>query len=344
MVDIGSRPAAKRPAGWKLAFNLILLVGLIGIFAWQIHNNWDGIVAYPWHALRWDLAGAALAVLLLCSLLDILIWNRALGWFCEPLPFRKVTPVFIWSNLARYIPGKVASLFVRAALGAEAERPPVPVLAASALELALRTASALMVFVFCLHAWGQVGRTDKDTESFFLSALAIIVAVMICAHPKIMMPVLNWVLKKIKQPVIAHSLRYRDVLGLVGMEIARWILIGVSTYLLAWAIYPPARSALLALIGMANASWAAGFLSMTPGGLGVSEGIQFLVLSKSLHFKHELALILPLSARVWSLAAEGLWALAALPLYYRWSRPGIAGVHVGCTQPPAPALSGKPDD
>ena len=320
MVDTGSPPVVKRASWWKLAFNIILLLGLLGIFAWQIHKNWNDITAYPWYALQWSLAIAALLVLLLCSLLEILIWNRALSWFAEPLPFRKVAPVFIWSNLARYIPGKVASLFVRTALGMEAGRPAVPVLAASALELALRTASALIVFVVCLPAWGQVGRTDQDTESFFISALVIIVIVMICAHPKIMMPVLNWVLKKIRQPAIAHSLRYRDVLGLVGLEIGRWVLIGVSTFLLAWAIYPPARHALLALIGMANASWAAGFLSMTPGGLGVSEGIQFLVLSKSLRFEHELALILPLSARVWSLAAEGLWALAALPLYARWSR------------------------
>jgi len=313
-------PLAKKSSGWKLAFNIVLMLGLVGIFVWQIKSNWKDIINYPWHDLRWDLAIAALLVLLLCSLLDILIFNRALSWFAEPLPFIKVVPVFIWSNLARYIPGKVASLIARAALGVEAERPAVPVLAASALELALRIASALTVFVVCLPAWGQVGRTDKATESFFISALVIIVAVMICAHPKIMMPVLNWGLKKIKQPPIAHSLRYRDVLGLVGMEISRWVLIGVSTFLLAWAIYPPAKTAMPALIGMSNASWAAGFLSMTPGGLGVSEGVQYLVLSTALHFKRELALVLPLSARVWSLAAEGLWALAALPLYARWSR------------------------
>lgn len=339
MVDTDSPPVVKRTSWWKLAFNLFLLIGLVGIFAWQISKNWDGIVNYPWHELRWDLAGAALAVLLLCSLLDILIWNRALSWFAAPLPFSKVLPVFIWSNLARYIPGKVASLFVRAALGVEAGRKPVPVLAASALELALRTASALMVFVVCLPAWGQAGRADKATESFFASALVIIVVVMICAHPKIMMPVLNWGLRKIKQPPIAHTLRYRDVFALVGMELTRWVLIGTATFLLAWAIYPPARHALLALIGMANASWAAGFLSMTPGGLGVAEGVQFLVLSKSLRFDHEMALILPLSARLWSLLAEGLWALAALPLYAGWSRKSIWD-----RRRSAPALSGEPEE
>ena len=317
-------PAVKRPSWWKIAFNIVLVLGLIGAFVRELYKNWDGIIAYPWHLLNWELAMAAMGELLFCSLLEILIWNRALGCFVEPLSFVKVVPVFIWSNLARYIPGKVASLFLRTALGVEAGRPAVPVLATSALELALRTASALLIFIICLPAWGQTGRTDRNTELFLITAIVIIAVVMVCAHPKISMPVLNWGLKKIKQPSIAHRLRYRDILGLIVLEMIRWVLVGISVFLLAWAIYPPARYAMLALIGMANASWAAGFLSLAPGGVGVAEGVQILVLSKSLGFPHEVALILPVSARVWSLAAESLWALAAWPLYARWSRKGTA--------------------
>jgi len=320
MVETTALPVRKRPSWWKLAFNLILLIGLVGIFAWQISKNWDGIVKYPWHELRWDLAGAALAVLLLCSLLEILIWNRTLSWFADPLPFSKVVPVFIWSNLARYIPGKVASLFVRAALGVEAERHPVPVLASSALELALRTASALLIFVVCLPTWGHAAQAAKSTEVLFIVGIIIILAVFTCAHPKIMMPALNWGLKKIKQPPIIHTLRYRDILSLVGMEIVRWILIGVALVLLSIAIYSPSRHAVIALIGLANASWAAGFIFMTPAGLGTAESIQYIVLERSLHFLPVAATIIPVAVRIWSLAAEGLWALAALPLYARWSR------------------------
>jgi|GEM_PF-1677067 len=339
MVETAALPVRKRPSWWKLALNLVLLFGLIGIFAWQISKNRDGIVKYPWHELRWDLAGAAFAVLLLCSLLEILIWNRALSWFADPLPFRKVMPVFIWSNLARYIPGKVASLFVRAALGVEADRPPVPVLASSALELALRTASALLVFVVCLPTWGHVAQTDKKTEILLIIGLVIIVAVFTCAHPKIMMPALNWSLKKIKQPPVVHTLRYRDILGLVGMEMIRWILIGMALVLLSMAIYSPARRAVIALVGLANASWAAGFIFMTPAGMGTAEYIQYIVLNGSLHFLPAAASIIPVAARVWSLAAEGLWALAALPLYARWSRESTWG-----RRRPAPALSGKPEE
>lgn len=313
-------PFAKKSSRWKVVFNLLLLVGLVGIFAWQVSNNWDNITQYQWQNTRWDLAVAAFVVLLICSLLDILIWNRALSWFTQPLPFIKVMPVFIWSNLARYIPGKVASLFLRTALGMEAERPPVPVLASSALELALRIASALLIFVVSLTTWGHVAQTDRKTETLLIIGIVIIVTVFICAHPKIMMPVLNWGLKKIKQPQIDHTLRYRDILGLVGMEITRWVLVGISFVLLSMAIFPPARHAVVALIGLANASWAAGFILMTPAGMGPAEYIQYIVLGKSLHFPTAAASIIPVASRVWSLAAEGFWALAALPLYARWSR------------------------
>jgi len=325
MVDTDSRPAAKQSSWWKLAFNLALLSGLVSIFVLQVQKNWNDIVnPQTWHELRWDLAGVALVILLFCSLLDILIWNRALSWFAAPLPFVKVAPVFIWSNLARYIPGKVASLFLRAALATEADRPAVPVLAASALELALRTASALIIFVATLPTWGRVAQHAKATEAFFITGVIIIVVVLICAHPKMMMPVLNWTLKKIKQPIIEHTLRYRDVLGLIGLEMVRWVLVGISFVLLACAVYPPAWHAMLTLIGVANASWAAGFLSMTPAGLGMAEVVQNRVLASSSLFglreSSIIPVILPVAARVWSLAAEGLWALAVWPLYYRWSR------------------------
>lgn len=315
MVEIGAQPLAKKSSPWKLLLNLLVLFGLVGIFAWQIKKSWPEIVSYPWHHLRWELAGAAFAILLLCSLFEILIWNRSLSWFTESLPFQQVTPVFIWSNLARYIPGKVASLVLRAALAVEFNRPPVPVLAASALELALRTASALLIFIVTLPTWGH--SVQSDAGSLLKTAVVIIAVVIVCAHPRIMIPVLNWGLKKIKQPPVERTVRYRDVLGLLGAETVRWLLYGLAYVLLACAVYPPAKHAVVALIGVANASWAAGFIGMTPGGMGWAEWVQKTVLGSSLHFQIAVSLILPVLMRLWSLVAEGLWALAAWLLYSR---------------------------
>jgi len=317
MPETGTLPAAKKSSPGKLWLNVLLLIALVGVFAWQIHSNWPEVVKYPWHGLRWEWAMWAFAGLLLCSLCDIIIWNRALGWFTESLPFAQAVPVFIWSNIARYIPGKVFSLLVRAGLGHHYQRHPVPVLAASVLELAVRLASALMVFLFTLPTWQQP--PESHMESLLIMLACIVVVLMIGAHPRIMLPVLNWGLKKIKQHPIERRVRYRDVLWLLAAETVRWLAYGGAFLLLACAVYLPSAHVPFALIGIANAAWAAGFVGMAPAGLGLAEIVQKIFMG-ALGFPIAVSLILPVLMRMGSLAAEGIWALVAWPLHISCSR------------------------
>ncbi|HEY3379765.1 MAG TPA: hypothetical protein VGL77_20000 [Armatimonadota bacterium] len=302
-------PLTKRPAGWKLALNLALPVILLAVFAWQIHKSWPDIRDYNW-ALRWDLVALALVVLLINSALEVAIWNRTLAWFTDVLPFRLAVPVYIWSSLARYIPGKVASLVIRAGLAKEANRDIVPVLASSTVELALRTASGLFLFLVALLVW-HISASTK----MLAPALAVIPLVLICAHPKIMLPVMNWALVKIKQPTITHTLGYGEVLGIFAATVIRWAFYGFAFALLACAIYPTAADHIPVLIGTAAGSWAAGFVGMSPGGLGLAEWVQKVILQESLHFPLEVALVLPVLFRLGTLLAEGAWALVSVVLW-----------------------------
>jgi hypothetical protein len=61
MLETGSQPVAKKSSPWKLLLNVLLRVGLVGIFAWQVQKNWTEIASYSWHDLRWMLAGWAFA-------------------------------------------------------------------------------------------------------------------------------------------------------------------------------------------------------------------------------------------------------------------------------------------
>lgn len=303
----------KRPAAWKMVVNLLILVLVVGVFGWQLHKEWPQIVGYQW-SLHWGLAGTALFLLLICSLLDNLIWNRTLGWFLEPLPFHQLVPVFMWSYMGRYIPGKVGSLVLRVVLAAEVGRAPVPTLAASAVELALRLASALLLFLCTLASWGALIH-DKTFSKLSLSAFIIIPVILICAHPRVMLPVMNWGLKLLKKPPIERKLRYRDIMGVLLAEMARWLIYGLAFWLLVLAVYPAAATHVVELLGTAVVSWAAGFVLASPGGLGWSEWVIKTLLEQSLAFPTAVAFILPVLMRLWTLAAEGAWALAAIPLW-----------------------------
>ncbi|MHB0935605.1 MAG: lysylphosphatidylglycerol synthase domain-containing protein [Armatimonadota bacterium] len=308
-----SFPVANKQAWWKTAFHILLPLVLLGIFAWQIWDSRGEIVSHPWAKMHWGFAAASLGLLLVNSLLEILIWNRALGWFTVPLPFPLATPAFVWSTLARYIPGKVASLLIRVALTSEMNRHPVPVLASSLMDLTLRTASALLIALVTLSTWGQVAR-DKFSQELLGIPIGIIVIILVVAHPRLMIPAMNWVLRRCKRAPIERKLRYRDVLGLLVAVAGRWSLYGLAFALLACAIFPEAQDHMIALIGIANAAWAAGFLGMSPGGLGIAEFVQKVALHQSLGFSAAVALILPVLWRLWTLVAEGLWALVSWAL------------------------------
>lgn len=304
----------KKQSTWKLLLNIAITLLLIAVIGWQFYTNWPEIKTFNWE-INWLLLIVALISLLLNSLLEILIWNKTLGWFATPLPLLQAAPVYIWSALARYIPGKIASLVLRVALAREVKAPVIPVLASSTVELALRTASGLLLFFVVMLSVGI-----KAEGALLYLPISVIPLVLLCAHPKIMMPVMNWLLKKIKQPPIAHSLRYREVLGIFAATIFRWLIYGSAYALLAIAIYPQAASKFILLLSTAAGSWSAGFIGLTPGGLGMAEWVQKIILSNTLHFSTTIALMLPVLFRMATLLAEGIWALAAIFMRRSWPK------------------------
>ena len=202
-----------------------------------------------------------------------------------------------------------ATRVLRVALALEYGRTAVPVLASSVVELALRIASALLLLLLSLPGWAAPAHNDK--LSLLLKTSAVIIPlVLVCAHPKVMLPAMNWGLKKINKPLITRALRYSEVLGVLALECARWVLYGLAFLLLASSVYAAAWNHPLALIGVAAGSWAGGFIASSPGGLGFAEVLLGLCLT-ALGFPPQMAVVLPLLARFWTLIGEALWALAA---------------------------------
>ena len=245
-MQVNAIPGKKPTTWWKLAINITVPLLLIFVFAREIDKSWPDIRHYHW-AIDWRLATLAILVLCVNSLVEILIWNKTLSWFTAPLPFNQVTPIYIWSSLARYVPGKVFSLFLRAALCAQVQCDIIASLAASTVELALRTASGFLLFLLVLISSGNI-----TPQRYLL--LLLVILVLICAHPRIMLPVMNWILTKIKQQRIEKTLRYRDVLFIFAAIIGRWMIYGLGMTLLAAAIFSPALKYYLMLIGTA-AAW-----------------------------------------------------------------------------------------
>jgi uncharacterized membrane protein YbhN (UPF0104 family) len=180
------------------------------------------------------------------------------------------------------------------------------------VELALRSAASLMVALLIFIVPGS-----HAVRILMKFAYIVIPLVLICAHPKIMMPVMNWVLRKIKQVPISRPVSYGNVLSVLLATIFRWGVYGLGYTLLVRAVSGVSWTDYPVLAGTGAAAWFAGFLGMSPGGLGWMEVVQQTILHDSLHLAVA-ATVIPALFRLESLLAEGLWALAAV--FMRHSR------------------------
>ena len=92
----------------------------------------------------------------------------------------------------------------------------MPVLASSVVELALRTASALLIFICVFMVWGVSVAQWKIAVAVLLLALTLV-----CAHPRIMLPIANFVLRKLKKTPINRALRPTSLSGIPSLAIRR---------------------------------------------------------------------------------------------------------------------------
>jgi len=310
--DIHKTILTKKPKKGLLStlLSIFLPIVIVGIFAWQIHKDWDSIVSFDW---KFNTAFAIIAFFLLLTntALEVGVWNKTLGWFTQQLPYRLAIPTYVWSSVARYIPGKVASFFVRLGLTLQLNVPAIPMLAASTVELAVRTASG---FFMILLSFLIVHTGEKSERSIIIAGIIIIVVVLVVAHPKIMIPIMNWFLRKIKQPEIMIVPKYRSILLVFGLNVFRWIIYGSAFAMLCASIYKISLEDFIPMIGIAPGSWAAGFVLLSPGGLGFAEWIQNFGINNILKVS-TVALILPVLFRLSTLAAEGIWSLIGIPCW-----------------------------
>ncbi len=310
-------PVVTRPNRVATSVNLLLFIGLVGYVAREVIKVWPKLIAHPWTLTPLP-AISALLMLLACGLLDVVIWNRTLGWFVRALPYRQAAPIYLWSYLARYIPGKVFSLVLRISLSTQVGLPVIPVLTSSLVELALRTAGALVLAVpLLLHGVNNLGNVKWV-------GLGLLPAILLCAHPRVMLPLMNWGLRKLKRPQLPETLRYRDILGLCGLLVIRWVGYGTAFVLLTRAVGLENEPQMLFTGGVAVTSWAAGFLGMSPGGLGITE-ITFMKLLPQAGIAAEVAVGLALLFRALTLLAEGLLALLAWGVR-AWTAPAAVSV------------------
>lgn len=279
-----------------LAPALILLA--VVFLARALIGGWNEVREYEW---RFDFSYLTLSVVLI-FLYYAQQWG---GWrlvmhsFGDPMTRYESAAVWFASILGRYVPGNVAMVAGRIGLCRRRGVPARTTLASMVYENALILISALLVAAASVPFWPPFEYKNYALLLVLLAPLGLVLL-----HPAVFEKVSDAALRRFKREPLPATLPFGRVLALLLYYVGGWLLLGLAFAALAASVSPVGTAAEVALlVGGYAFAWEVGFLSfVTPSGLGVKEGVLFLILV--LVFPAPVAAALTVLSRLWQTLAE----------------------------------------
>ncbi len=252
--------------------------------------------------------GIALIALFLSFLVNVFAWLYFLRLFDHKISFMKMWKILALPSLGRYIPGKIWSIagvvYFAGKEGISRKKTSLGI----AISMAISLLAALVVFLISLAFWPSPSEVLS-----YIRVLLVLPFILVMIHPKIFLPVTNKALKIIKRTPITVEISYKHMIVLTLQYILLWLLQGLSFYFIIRSLFYINISQIPAIIGVYPLAWVIGFLSfITPGGIGVREGI--IVYLLSFIIPQPIAIMAALISRIISTIQEICQALVALKI------------------------------
>ena len=296
----------------KIVRAAALILSLIFMAA-LVSSQWQTLAAFQWH-FRPGWLLPSFALLVAGMLVELSIWRFLLASLGGKLRWSRAAQTWFISNLARFIPGNIWQILGMAELAADDGVSRLTTFTSIVLHQVLSIAAgaslAALYFAVAGHSSFIIHHSSFDLLSMIRPLLWLIPLGLLLCHPRILQAILNRLLALLRRPAIAVTLTGRQMaLALLGYA-AAWLLTGGGFALLAAAITPITPQQVSALIAAWAAAYVIGYLSLvTPGGLGVREGVMVLLLQPL--FPPPIPTVIALSARLWTIIAEAAGAAIA---------------------------------
>ena len=226
----------------------------------NLSRNWEQITLAltqinPKHLMG---AGFLTLLMLLCMPLG---WNLTLYIFGHPLGYKQAAFIFFRSSILRYLPGSFWQFTGRAAMAKESGVPLSIYTKSTFLEL-----SVLLSMCGVFSGMGLVIFFHKS--SFFLISLGFLVLIPSAFWGSTRLSIFKW---KVSSSEVSWK-RQGFLLGLLSLNyLLVWVFFGLGIFLLFRSFPGVNPPDLLSVIALNCLSWSVGFISPSPGGLGVRE-------------------------------------------------------------------------
>ncbi|WP_353950831.1 lysylphosphatidylglycerol synthase domain-containing protein [Knoellia sp. S7-12] len=291
----------------------LLVVVLIAV-AVALWRNWAAISSQLWQ-LDLRVIGGALVLGLIPPVLTMLGWRVLLADLGTRLPLPPAASIYFVGQLGKYVPGSVWTVVMQTEMGHRLRVPRRQMATAGLVMLAL---SVLGGAVVALPAVPLLLTESDTTMSAGWGALAALVALLLLVvlWPTVLNALIARGLRMLRREPLEHDLSGAAIARCMACIIASWVGTGASVLLLAAALAPddPGSLVLVCISGFALASVAGMVAVLLPAGVGVREGILFLLLTSVMSPAAATAVVV--LTRFLSVLADVLWAAAG----WLWAR------------------------
>lgn len=253
------------------------LIIALALAVWAVASRWDG-VSSALVQLDPVLLIAALALGLVYVVLTMLSWRAVLADHGTPLPIRSAAPVFLVSQLGKYVPGGVWNIVAAAEMAADHKVPRRRSVSAMLVALLISIVTGLMLAAIAMP-FAPSALADRFGWVLFTLPLFLVVLL-----PPVLGRLVGLALRLTRGEPLEEPLRWRGIGAAVGWQLLAWIFAGAQVWVLAVGVGMGVDArALLLCIGGYCFAWVVGFLVIVvPAGAGVRETILAIILGASL--------------------------------------------------------------
>lgn len=236
-------------------------------------------------------------------------WARVLHHMDQTLSVREYLHLHMGSVLAKYIPGGIWNIVGKAYLCSQKGVEKSTTMASIILEYVFQIISSGLFFLFLLPLLLR----DYFTPAMMALLAALVLAVCLLLPWGVSMGI-RILGRVFKEDLSGVRMRAGYVYRILLRYAAVWLFTGAGLTVMTLSFMKIEFWQGAALVLSYPVSWVTGFLSPSPNGMGVREGMLQLLLGSS--FAASPLLLVVLTTRIWTILGEVL-AVGGYELYYR---------------------------
>ena len=257
----------------KSKFYYLFIFLAFGFLVWKVKSDWFIVTSFTW---KFNLLNLTVAIFIsfVAYLVNVFSWHLLTRVLCLRISFKNNLKIWSFSNLTRFIPGKIWQYPSRILLLSEKKVDNFVSGTATLIEILLNFSSASIVVCLSFLLW----KFPKElTNNYLLLIILIIVPLFIIfLFNKKSLNFFSKLLIRITHKKITGfekiKLSYFKIFPLLIIFSLRFCITSVFLLFLIKSFIPISFINYIFILGVSTFSWLLGYLSFfSPAGLGVAE-------------------------------------------------------------------------